>query len=172
MENFINVNVSKTIVLKMATHREKQYHYVLLSVGVFLVLASLWILFDYQNAFTTVISFILSSIAGFLASTFISACLGVLLGIRFNPKLKAFTIDHKFTKEWFSKAFKVIAIALGVLLTLMITSSNQMDSLTNDFYNSFVELGVVQSSIIFAGIGLIVGGLLIYFTLDRLKSSQ
>ena len=156
----------------MASHREKQYYYVLLAVGVFLVLASLWILLDYENAFITVISFVLSSIGGFLVGALISAALGYTLGIRYNPRQRFFTIDFKFTKKWFSTSFTVFTIVFGVLLTLIITSSDLMDVFTSDLYNYFVEIGVVQSTILSAAIGLISGGLLIYFTFNHLSPRQ
>jgi hypothetical protein len=172
VENFINMNVFKTIVLKMATHREKQIYYPTLGIGVFLVIASLWVLFDYENAFMTVISFILSAIIGFLVSAILNVFLAYTVGIRYNPRTRFLTIDYKFTKNWFSTIYKYLTAATGLLLTLIITSSTEMESTVSNLYDSLVQQGIVQASIFVALILFFIGIAVIYFAYRKLYPQQ
>ncbi|MFX0077346.1 MAG: hypothetical protein ACFE96_18035 [Candidatus Hermodarchaeota archaeon] len=152
----------------MATHREKQIYYPMLGVGVFLVIASLWVLFDYENAFMTVISFILSAIIGFLISAILNVFLAYTVGIRYNPRTRFLTIDYKFTKNWFSTIYKYLTTATGLLLTLIITSSTEMESMVSNLYDSLVQQGIVQASIFVALILFFIGIAVIYFAYRKL----
>ena len=140
----------------MSFHREKQLTSILIGIGVFLVLASLWVLFFPESAWKAVISFGLSAIVGFLVSAILNAILAYILGIRYNPKV-GFTIDYKFTKKWFSTTYSVLTVATGTLLTLIIISSDEIESITDNIYSSFVQQGFVQFSIFAALIGLMIG---------------
>jgi len=124
-----------------SSHHVKTNAFLITGVGFLFILSSAFILYDPENAWMSIISYGISFLTGIIISAIINRGLGYMMGIRRN-KTGQYSINYKFTQQYFSSTYKWLTIIIGIIIGLWINSLPGTNQQTVEIYNSIIKQGL------------------------------